>query len=105
MLAPGEYRLAGADGQDVNLGHAITVTVTDDEIRVFSQCVTPRWTYRYADAKLVTEPVLEPICERGRYPAEEALSAVFDGPESVVRTPENGIYIEGAGHSVTLFSQ
>ena len=105
ILVPGEYRLAGADGQDVNLGHTITVSVTQDEIRAASQCVTPRWRYRQEAERLVTQIIPEAICDRGRYPAEEALSAVFDDPQSVARTPENGIAIEGGGHVIILFSQ
>lgn len=104
-LAVGEYRVAGADGADIDLPHAITVSVTADTIAVTSQCVTPRWTYRYEDGRLRTEPIVEPICDRGRYPAEEALSAVFDDPREITRTSANGIRIAGGGRSVTLFSQ
>ncbi len=104
-LPVGEYRLAGADGADVNLGHAITVSVSAERIETFSQCVTPRWNYRYEDGQLRTEPIIEPICDRGRYPAEDALAAVFDDPQEVRRTPENGFYLTGGGHSITLFTQ
>lgn len=104
-LPVGEYRVAGADGADVNLPHGIGVSVGADTIAVSSQCVTPRWTYRYEGGRLLTEPIHEPICDRGRYPAEEALSAVFDDPQTIVRTPANGIEISGGGHTVTLFSQ
>lgn len=102
---PGEYRLAGADGAEVNLPHAITVSITASEIALASQCVTPRWTWRREDGAVATEPVPEPICERGRYPAEEAAIAVFDDPQATQHTPENGWFIEGGGHSLTLFSQ
>ena len=105
LLPQGEYRLAGANGSEVNLGHAITVSVTEDMIETVSQCVTQRWTYRYSDDRLQTEPIIEPVCDRGRYPAEEAIRTVFDNPQEVLRTPENGIYIAGGGQSITLFSQ
>ncbi len=99
LLPQGEYRLAGANGSDVNLSHAITVSVTDDMIETVSQCVTQRWTYRYVDDRLRTEPIIEPVCDRGRYPEEEAIGAVFDDPQEVMRTPANGIYIVAAGRA------
>lgn len=105
MPPPGEYRLAGADGSEVNLGHAITVSIGEDTIAMVSQCVTPQWRYDYADGVLTTRIIPTPICERGRYPEEEAVMAVFDAPETALRTPDNGWYIAGGDHSVTLFSQ
>ena len=105
LLPQGSYRLAGVNGQDVNLGHAVTVSVSEEIIAVASQCVTPRWRYEYVDDRLRTEPIVEPMCERGRYPEEEAIAAVIDDPKDVLRTPANGIYIAGGGQSITLFSQ
>lgn len=102
---PGEYRVAGADGADVNMGHAISVSVTQTQIEVASQCVTPSWTYRYVNGQLQTRITPEPICERNHNPAETAVLAVFDDPQTILRTPENGIFIEGGEHSITLFSQ
>lgn len=105
MPPPGEYRLAGADGREVNLGHAITVSIDSDTIAVASQCVTPRWRYEYSAGVLTTRIIPTPICERGRYQEEEAVMAVFDAPETALRTPDNGWYIAGGDHSITLFSQ
>lgn len=103
-LTPGEYRVAGADGADINLAHAITLTITPDEIRLASQCFTPRWTWRYAGEVLETARIPEAMCERTRYPAELAAEAVFAQPENIERTPANGIEISGGGHSLLLFS-
>lgn len=105
LLPAGEYRVAGADGADIDLGHGISLSVSADTIALASQCVTPRWTYRYVDGRLRTEATGEPICERGLHPAEEAIMAVFDDPQRITRTPTNGIELSGGGHSVTLFSQ
>lgn len=102
---PGEYRVAGVDGGEVDLPHAITVSIGPDTIRYVSQCVTGAWTYRAEGERLVTKPIVEAVCDRGRYPEEEALDAVFASPESIRRTPANGIEIAGGGHRVTLFSQ
>lgn len=105
LIPPGEYRIAGADGEEVNLGHAITVSISQDTIAVASQCVTPEWTYRHEDGQLRTTPVVKAICDRGRYPAEEAIVAVFDDPQGLQRTPENGLLVTGGGHDITLFAQ
>ncbi len=105
VLPLGEYRVAGVDGAPVNLTHAITVSVSEDTIAVVSQCVTPRWNYTYQEGRLTTQPIIEAMCKRGREPAEVAVEAVFDQPEAVLRTPENGIYLAGGGHDLTLFSQ
>ena len=102
---PGEYRVAGVDGRSVDLPHAITVSIGPETIRYTSQCVTGAWNYRFEGGALVTDPVVEPVCDRGRYREEEALDAVFAAPEAIRRTPANGIELSGGGHTVTLFSQ
>ena len=101
----GNYRVAGADGAEVDLGWAITVAITGDTIRYGSQCVSGTWTYSYTGGRMSTEAVPIALCDRGRYPAEEALDAVFGGSPTVSRTAENGLLFEGGDHSVTLFSQ
>ena len=101
----GNYRVAGADGAEVDLGWAITVAITGDTIRYGSQCVSGTWTYTYTEGRMSTEAVPIAVCDRGRYPAEEALDAVFGSSPTVSRTAENGLLFEGGDHSVTLFSQ
>lgn len=105
VLPYGEFRLAGVDDSEVDLGHAITISIDEAMIAVASQCVTPRWRYQLVDGVLSTQIVPEPICERGRYAAEDAVIAVFTTPETVARTPQNGWKVSGGGHSITLFSQ
>ncbi|WP_170003508.1 hypothetical protein [Pseudopontixanthobacter vadosimaris] len=104
-LPPGEYRLAGVDGTSVDLPHAITVSISEDTIALASQCISPRWTYAYAGQRLTTRSIPGPICERGRYPAEEAAIAVLDSPDTIRQTPANGWHLTGGGHGITLFSQ
>ena len=101
----GNYRVAGADGAEVDMGWAITVAITGDTIRYGSQCVSGTWTYTYTEGRMSTEAVPIAVCDRGRYPAEDAIVAVFGGNPTVSRTAENGLLFEGGDHSVTLFSQ
>jgi len=106
LFLPGEYRVAGIDGADVNLPHALTVSITQSEIRYVSQCITAAWTYRMTGPAIALQPTPpEPVCDRGRYPEEIAIEQAFPAAETVRRTAGNGIEFSGGGHSVTLFSQ
>ncbi|WJY19804.1 hypothetical protein QQS45_06205 [Alteriqipengyuania flavescens] len=101
----GNYRVAGADGAEVDLGWAITVAITHDTIRYGSLCVSGTWTYTYTGGRIFTEAVPIAVCDRGRYPAENAIVAVFGSNPTVSRTAENGLLFEGGDHSIMLFSQ
>ena len=101
----GEYRVAGVDGQDINLPHGITASISDDEIEVQSQCIRFKWAYTISEGDLTASRVPMVSCRRGLYPEEEAIARAFDQAARAQRTPANGIEFVGAGHSVTLFSQ
>ncbi|RPF71200.1 hypothetical protein [Aurantiacibacter spongiae] len=104
MIA-GEYRVAGVDGAEVDLPHAITLSIDDATIRFVSDCVTGTWRYAFEGDLLATRGVSEEACERAPYPAEEGLQAAFDAGGSFVRTPANALLFTGGRHTVTLFSQ
>jgi len=101
----GEYRVAGADGQDIDLPHGITAAIDQTTIRVAADCLNFAWNYRFESSRLVTEATPVRSCKRGLLPAEEAVRAAFDAAETVSRTPANGIMFAGGGRKVTLFSQ
>lgn len=103
---PGEYRVAGVDGEALNLPHGVSVSVTPDTITAQSQCITARWSYSVTgDAAIRTQPIPTVACDRGRYPQEEAIFQAFDAARSVSRNRANGIEFSGGRRSVTLFSQ
>ena len=101
----GEYRVAGIDGAEVDLPHAMTVSITPDTIRYTSQCVTGAWRYSFEGQQLMLDPVVEAVCDRGRYPEEEAIETAFSAATHVRRTAGTAIAFSGGGHSVTLYSQ
>jgi hypothetical protein len=101
----GEYRVAGVGGQDVDLPHGITASISDAGIHVVSNCVNLSWSWFFEDARLVTERAPVEGCGRGLLPEEEAIVAGFDGATGVARTPANGIEFSGENGSVLLFSQ
>jgi hypothetical protein len=101
----GEYRVAGVDGQDVNLPHGITASITDDRIEVQSDCIRFAWSYRFEDRLLVTEQAPVASCRRALLPEERALSEAVEAADIVRRTPANGIELSGSGRSVTLLGQ
>ena len=102
---PGEYRIAGVDGVDIDLPHGISAIVSASRIDVHSGCIRFAWSYSYDGQVLTTtsEPVAS--CRRALLPEEQALSAAIDAATAVARTPANGIELSGAGRSVILFSQ
>lgn len=101
----GEYRVAGIDGADINLPHAITAAIDGERIHVTSDCVNLAWSYRFEGERLVTEQVPVESCARGLVPSEQGLLAALDIADAVRRTPANAVEISGGGHAVTLFTQ
>lgn len=101
----GEYRVAGIDGADINLPHAITASIDGERIHVTSDCVNFAWSYRFEGEQLATERVPVESCARGFEPIEQELLAALDVADAVRRTPANAVEISGGGHAVTLFAQ
>lgn len=101
----GEYRVAGVDGQDINLSHGISASISSQEIEVHSDCIRLKWTYTLSDRVLAADRIPAMSCRRALLPEEEAISRAFDQATQVQRTPANGIEFSGEGHTVTLFSQ
>ena len=105
-ILPGEYRVAGIDGREVSLGHAITLTITPDTIGFVSQCIRGTWAvYLEGERIAVGESTGEPVCERGHYPEEDALYDALPRVVGAVRTADNAVVLTGGGHRITLFSQ
>ena len=101
----GEYRIAGVDGEGIDLPFGISASISADRIRVSSQCVRFAWSYSYAKGALSTEQAPTLSCQRGLYPEEEAIEAAFDAATQVRITSANGYEFTGGGHEVTLFTQ
>lgn len=101
----GEYRIPGADGQNIDLPHGISAIIDETTIRVSADCVNFAWSYRFEGDRLITEQTPVVSCRRGLLPEEEAVRAAFDTAEAVRRLPSNGIEFSGQGRSVILFSQ
>lgn len=102
---PGEYRLAGVDGKDIQLSYGITASIDGERIHLVADCVNMAWRYTFADGRLVTARAPAESCARGLTAEEEAIVAALDSAEQAVRTPANGIELSGGNHTVTLFSQ
>lgn len=102
---PGEYRLAGVDGGDIDLPYAISASIEGGRIHVVADCINMAWSYTYTGGRLATRRVPVEGCARGLTAEEQAVAAALDGARQAVRTPSNGIELSGGGRSVTLFSQ
>jgi len=101
----GEYRIAGVDGQGIDLPYGITASISADRILVSSDCVRMAWSYRFAGDALVTGRVPVESCARGLTAEEQAIMDAFDAATAVAINESNGYEFTGGGHSVTLFTQ
>ncbi len=105
VALPGEYRVAGVDGGDIDQPYAIAASITGQRIHVTADCLNFAWSYTLQANRIATTRVAVEGCARGPTRAEEAMVAAFDGARTVARTPANGIELRGPEHVVTLFSQ
>ncbi|MEW4449028.1 hypothetical protein [Qipengyuania sp. JC766] len=101
----GEYRVAGAGGNEVDLPWGMTVSIDADAIMLQSDCLAPEWSYALRDGELATRKVDKELCDRAREPVEDAAIAALDNAVSARRTPTNAIVLEGEGTSITLYTQ
>jgi len=101
----GEYRVAGVDGQGIDLPYGIGASISADRILVSSDCVRLEWAYRFAGADLVTERTPTAGCERGFNEVEQAIADAFDAATQVAINRSNGYEFTGGGRTVTLFTQ
>lgn len=101
----GEYRIAGVDGAALDLPYGVTASISENRIHVVADCINMAWSYRFSGASLATERVAVEGCARGLMPQEQAIADAFDAASKVSVNRANGLDFEGAGHSVTLFTQ
>ena len=101
----GEYRVAGVDGQGIDLPYGISASISGDRIHVTADCVNMDWSYRFENGAQATERVPVESCARGLTREEQAIAEAFDTATAVVLNRANGFEFTGDGSSVTLFTQ
>jgi hypothetical protein len=110
----GEWRVAAIDG--AALDEPVGIALTGDEARLWWAPVCAGMSRTYSIRGNIvafgsTRPALPPgsatplVCAIGLPPRLADVFRALDAADRIVRTPENGILIEGEGRSVTLFSQ
>ena len=97
----GEYRVAGVDGQGIDLPYGISASISGDRIHVTADCVNMAWSYRFENGALATERVPVESCARGLTREEQAIAEAFDTATAVVLNRANGFEFTGDGSSVT----
>lgn len=104
---PGEFRVAGVDGQAIDLPYGLAVSIDEDTILLAEGCLRMAWHYRFEAGQLATERRHDLVgrCDRPPNATEETIGLAFDTATAVLRTPANGVDFTGGGHTVTLFSQ
>ena len=101
----GEWRVAGVDGQPIDLPYGVTASITADRIHVVADCINLAWSFAAESGTIETRRVPVEGCGRGLAPQEEALVAAIDAATGFGRTPSNAMEIFTSRHRVTLFSQ
>ena len=110
----GEWRVAGIDGADLNEPYGIALTGNSQELWWEPRCAFIVRSYRISGAAIAFAPAIgapkpgdppRPVCAIAPPPRMAQILRALDSATSVARTPQNGVLISGAGHSVLLFSQ
>lgn len=105
----GEYRVAGIDGEALDLPFALTLSIDDRSIVNDGVCGGDAWDYRLEGTDLALTRIRSPdpacLATVRVHPAALRLPAAIDAVTRAERTPSNGIELSGGGHSVTLYSQ
>ena len=101
----GEYRVAGVNGDDIDLPYGITASISRSRIHVVADCVNVAWNYIFQGDMLVTERAPVEGCARGLTKKEDAIVDAFDAATTVSVTEANGVEFTGDGHTVVLFAQ
>ncbi len=105
VVLPGEWRVAGVDGGEINQPYAITASITAKRIHLTADCLNFAWSYIAEADRIATERVAVESCGRGLTAPEEAVVAAIDAAKEVSRTPANAVELRGGSRVVTLFSQ
>ena len=108
----GEYRVAGIDGQSLDVPFGIALSIGEGRVSFEPACAAFVWSYAYRDGALDIERRQEklnhpppPVCAEPAAPELQQLATALDAVDRAGRTPANGIELSGNGRAVLLFSQ
>lgn len=112
----GEWRVAGLDGKEIEGSVGIALRGDEREIWWEPRCAGYVRSYRIKGLRFTTGPYVgfkphrpgDPpplVCLIAPPPQVSAIFDVLTSATSISRTPNNGVEISGAGHSLLLFSQ
>lgn len=111
----GEWRVAGIDGEAWDESSGLALSADAQEIWWEPRCAAYIQGYTIDGLRIeigprVTDPPLAtdmppPVCAIGLPPRLTEVFQALQTAETVGRTPENGVLLEGGGRSLLLFSQ
>lgn len=110
----GAWRVAAIDGKPLNEPYGLALTGDENRLWWEPACAGIIRNYRINGGSVRFTPTsppvpagspTRPVCTIGLTPRLVDVSRALDAASTISRTPENGILIEGGGHSITLFSQ
>ena len=112
----GEWRVAGVNGEIIDIGWAMTASIDDASISIQSQCMGFSRMYALEGTTLTT-PEVPPapagtphapppvVCTRMFLPEEQAVSEALTQADTAYRLPDGSLVLDGPGGSLTFFTQ
>lgn len=107
----GAWRVAGIDGRSFDEPTGLSLTGDDRQLWWEPRCAGVARAYRIEGQRITFVSIKPagspgaPVCDIGLPPRLDEVVRALDNAVSVSRTPNNGVLISGAGHSILLFSQ
>lgn len=116
----GEWRVAGVNGEAIDIGWAMTASITADQISIQSQCMEFGRMYALDGTRLSKPdvppapevppatgpmPPPPPVCTRMFLPEEQAVSKALQDADLAYRLPDGSLVLDGPGGSLTLYTQ
>lgn len=114
LAIEGEWRVAGVDGQEIDIEWAMTASITTDQISIQSQCMGFGRMYALEGMALsmpevppATGPVPPPppVCARMPLPEEQAVSKALQEAVRAYRMPDGALVLDGPETSLTFYTQ
>lgn len=110
----GEWRVAGVNGEVIDIEWAMTAQITADQISIQSQCMGFGRMYAL-DGTTLTAPEVPPatgpvpppppVCARMPLPEEQAVGKALQGADMAYRLPDGALVLDGPEGSLTLYTQ
>ena len=107
VMIAGEWRVAGVDGKPFERPYGLALSATSGHIWWEPGCAGQGRRFTISGTAFRADRPSPPgeVCDIAVPPELEQIWDVLVVADTIARTPQNGVLIEGGGRSVLLFSQ